>query len=59
MCADMANEADSFAKEEILEGGDKEVRIGAKVFLCEYEVEERYLSAITDMTWVTGTSKRS
>lgn len=54
MYANKGNDGDGLRREEIVEGGEMEVRTGAKVFVCDYEHRKEDLFANTDEEWVTG-----
>lgn len=47
---DMGNAEDSFGCEEIVEGEEMRVTIGAEAFFCRDDVEEKDAFAITNET---------
>lgn len=48
MFAAIGTDGEGFRREEIVGEGGMQVRTGAKVFVCDDEVGEEYLFAITD-----------
>lgn len=55
----MGNDADDSGEQEIMERREIEVRIGAKKFVCGYQIAEEDVLAIKNETWLTGGGERS
>lgn len=54
MYPDMEIGGVGFEREEIVEGGEMAVRMGAKKLFCGDEVGEKNLFAFMEETWLTG-----